>query len=119
MSIEVGIDLVDNKRIESLMSEKFIERILSVEERQVFERITDHVRKVTYLAGRFAAKEAVFKALKNGDKTANYTDFSILNDEFGAPYIVSSRFSIFDTVKVSISHTDDYATAIVIIEKKG
>jgi holo-[acyl-carrier protein] synthase len=113
-----GIDLVEISRIRTLFNNAFMERILSKSERQFFEDIQNESRKFTFLAGRFAAKEALFKALKKGDLTLNYKDITILNDEDGAPYIASFPNSEGYHSEISISHTENYAIAIVLLEKK-
>lgn len=113
-----GIDLVEINRIRALYSTAFIERILSKKERQFFEDIQNESRRFTFLAGRFAAKEALFKALKKGDKTLNFADITILNDEDGAPYIESFPKGQLYKTELSISHTDLYAVAIVLLEIK-
>ena len=115
MSYEIGIDLVEIARIEALLSDTFINRILSKEEKLVYDKITHHDRKLTFLAGRFSAKEALFQALKTGDNTANYKDFTILNEDSGAPYF--KDFNKPFVAKVSITHTQMYAMAFVILEK--
>jgi holo-[acyl-carrier protein] synthase len=113
-----GIDLVEISRIRALISAAFVERILSKTEHQFFDDIQNESRKFTFLAGRFAAKEALFKALKRGDQTLNFKDITILNDEDGAPYIASFPNSEGYQSEISISHTDNYAIAIVLLEKK-
>ena len=117
MSYEIGIDLVEIKRIEEKLTDHFVKRILSDSELTFYQSITDQTRRLTYLAGRFASKEALFKALRHGDKTANYSDFTVLNDEFGAPYFKKNDVLKDYRIKVSISHTAHYATAIVLLEK--
>lgn len=116
MSYEIGIDLVENQRIKALSSESFIKRILSSEEFDYYKMIQDEKRKLTYLSGRFASKEALFKAIRHGDKTANYSDFTVLNDEHGAPYFKKNKFISHMHLKLSISHTDHYAIAFVLLE---
>ena len=71
-----------------------------------------------HLAGRFAAKEAVFKAL--GDAQLNWRDVQILNDKQGKPYckILNGRAKKID-VHISISHVKNYATAFAIITQKA
>lgn len=113
-----GIDLVEISRIKTLYTQAFATRILSKPELLFFEDIQNESRKFTFLAGRFAAKEALFKALKKGDKTLNYKDITILNDEDGAPFIESFPNCEHYQVELSISHTDNYAVAIVLLEKK-
>lgn len=112
----IGIDLVELSRIRSWIEPKFIERILSDDEKKMYDTITHEQRKLTFIGGRFAAKEALFKAISHGDKQANYRDFSILNDEHGKPYVVSMYLSDHEKVHLSISHTKHYAVAYVVIE---
>lgn len=112
----IGIDLVELSRITSWTEDKFIERILSDDEKMIYEGITSEDRKLTFIGGRFAAKEALFKAFSRGDKTANYKDFSILNDSNGKPYVISKHKTDQMTIHISITHTKDYAMAYVVIE---
>jgi len=117
MILGIGIDLVDLKRIEKLASQKFINRILSVEEKEVYDQITSDQVKISYLGGRFAAKEAIFKAIASGPGTTNFNDFSVLNHENGSPYVKTEFFKNHEIVHISITHTDQEAIAYVVIEK--
>ncbi len=108
----IGIDIVENSRMQD-KSEEFIKRILSKSEVEVYN---NKQNKVQYLASRFAAKEAIFKVFKCGDKTLNYNDISILNDENGAPYILMNSTKR-DDLKISISHERNYSVAIVMKTK--
>lgn len=118
MILGIGIDLVELDRIKELMSERFINRILSLEEQLIFNGITSDKVKLSFVGGRFAAKEAIFKAISKGDGTANYIDFSILNEENGKPY-VSSKYFKNEIVHITITHTDTYAMSYCIIEEKS
>lgn len=111
----IGTDLVDINRLKTLDLNRFSERILSSEEKLLLDDITNEERRLTFIAGRFAAKEALFKCFKNGDKSANYKDFTILNDSHGAPY-VSSKFLDGLTCHITITHTNDHAIAFVVLE---
>ena len=115
MSKEVGIDIVEFEEIKERMTDRFIERVLSKEELEVYNTINHPNRKLTYLAGRFAGKEAYTKVYKKFETPLNFQDVSILNDELGAPYIVS-KYHPEDLVKISISHSRNYAIAICIKE---
>lgn len=111
----IGIDIVENKRISSKLEDiSFVLRILSTEEKKQYDILKSSKRKLEYLSGRFACKEAIFKALSSGDGTMNYSDISILNDEFGKPYV-----KINNVVKkefyVSISHEKEYTVAQAIL----
>ncbi len=113
----IGTDLVEISRIEEIGIEKFADRILDQEEKNEFKLITHQNRKLSYLAGRFAAKEALFKCFKQGDKTASYKDFRILNDSVGAPYVLSTHTLNYE-VHITISHTNTHAIAFVVLETK-
>ncbi|MEC9484751.1 MAG: holo-ACP synthase [Candidatus Izemoplasma sp.] len=111
----VGIDIVEFEEIKERLSDRFIERVLSEEEINIYQRISHTDRKLSFLAGRFAAKEAYTKVYKSFDQELNFSDVSILNDHYGAPYI-KSAYHPEDTVSVSISHSRQYAIAICIKE---
>ena len=107
--MRVGIDLVEHERIHTELKK----RILSDEELKVYETFTNKNRQIEYIASRFAVKEAIFKVYVHGDNTLSYKEISVLNDKYGAPYIVCDK--IKDKLEVSISHTSNYSTAIVIL----
>ncbi|CDR30126.1 Holo-[acyl-carrier-protein] synthase [Acholeplasma oculi] len=111
----IGSDLVEVNRIKDIGIDRFKDRVLSEEELKEYLLITHDKRKLSYLAGRFAAKEALFKCFKKGNKTANYKDFSVLNDKDGAPYIVSKYTEQYVT-HITITHEEHYAIAFVILE---
>ncbi len=115
MSKEVGIDIVEFSRIKEKLHDSFINRILSKEERVYFDAFNSEKRKIEFLAGRFAAKEAYTKLYKKFHTPLDFTDVKVLKDEYGAPYIVSS-YKPEDNIKVSISHSENYAVAICIKE---
>ena len=115
MSKSIGIDIVEFIEIRDRLSDKFIKRILGPNELIRYNNITNSERKISFLAGRFAAKEAYTKVYKHFDESLNFVDVEILNDEFGAPYIVS-KYHPEDNVKVSISHSRNYAVSICIID---
>lgn len=115
MSKEVGIDIVEFVEIKERLSDRFIERILSDEELKLYHRITNSDRKISFLAGRFAAKEAYTKVYKKFEEPLNFKDVTILNDETGAPYIIS-KYRPEDKIVLSISHSRNYAVAVAIKE---
>lgn len=115
MSRAVGIDIVEFARIKKMWSEAFINRILCEEEKVYFETIKNEKRKVEYVAGRFAAKEAYSKLYKRFESPLLFTEVKVLRDEFGAPYI-KSAYKSEDKIKISISHSENYVVAICILE---
>lgn len=115
MSKRVGIDIVEFEEIKERLSDRFINRILSEQELQKYHTITNSDRKISFLAGRFAAKEAYTKVYKKFEEPLNFTDVTILNDEHGAPYLVS-KYRPEDTISLSISHSRNYAVAICTLD---
>lgn len=115
----LGNDLVELDRIREIIAkhpQRFIERLLTKEEQDYSEKFHD---KIPHIAGRFAAKEAVAKALGTGfGEELAMTDFWILNDSRGKPEVYFSEKiqESFNKPKVmlSISHGRDYATAVAI-----
>ncbi len=112
---EIGIDIVEHKKMEEKINDNFIKRILSDDELKYYNLIKSSKRKLEYISSRFAAKEAIFKAYKCGDGSTSYTDISILNNSDGSPYVVFREND--DIIKISISHTDNYSVANVILKK--
>lgn len=111
MNFGIGTDIVKISRIEkALNNQKFI-NVLSSREKCIYERI-NICRKSEWLAGRFAAKEAIFKALSKFI-SMNISDIEILESLNGAPSCKIDGFS----VEISISHEKEYAIAFAVIIK--
>lgn len=120
--IGIGIDLVEVKRIEDAVKKRknFLKRIYTKEE---IRMNPEGEFRYQELAGRFAVKEAFFKAIKSGwRKGVTFSDVIVLNEPSGAPYIklTGKAKEIADSlgaknVHVSISHTDHIATGVVIL----
>jgi holo-[acyl-carrier protein] synthase len=115
MSFFIGIDLVEIKRINSIIDKSgntFLNRIYTKTEQ---EYCNSNANPSIHFAGRFAAKEAVKKSiLSSGIKESiSLKSIEIDRKKNGEPYI-SKVFKNGWLIKVSISHTDDYATAFAI-----
>ncbi len=100
---KIGIDLMLLSKIH--LKESFVDMILTSAEKEEYNSKTSDKKRIEYLGGRFAAKEAIYKATQ--DKS--YLTYSVLNDENGAPYV-----SGHPELSVSISHDGDYVVAIVL-----
>lgn len=113
----IGVDLVEMDRMEKLVTnERFVKRILTADEQALFQTL-GHKRKVEFLAGRFACKEAYSKAIGTGiGKEVSFQSLSILTNELGAPFFADYPHQEY-TAHVSIAHTDTMATAYVILEQ--
>ena len=111
----IGLDIVEITRIKKAMdrSERFRLRILSERELSLYNQLTQQ-RKVEFLAGRFAAKEAYSKANGTGiGKGCEFHQIEILKDELGKPIIYFNGEIV--SGHVSITHTKEYAAAQVIL----
>ena len=124
----IGIDLVQNKRIKTLMkNKKFLSRTFGKKEIRTSKKLLD---KTNYFAKRFAAKEAFAKSIGTGfRKNLNFKDIQILNDKIGKPYylkskkidkIIKKRFKVkkYDLF-LSISDEKDYSIAFTILQTKN
>lgn len=110
----IGIDIAEMKRIKEVYerNNKFPSRILTEKELAYFSTLQPK-RKLEFLAGRFAVKEAYSKANGTGiGKALSFQDIEVQKDENGRPYIVKAGC----IVHVSISHSEEYVVAQVIIE---
>jgi holo-[acyl-carrier protein] synthase len=126
MIIGIGVDLVDVQRVQKLLDEygdKFAARVLNSEERQYYERSS---RRVWFLANRFAAKEAISKALGTGLRyPVTLHSIGVISTEIGRPV-----FSFSETLKsymesrdvtdahLTITHEKGLACAVVVLEAR-
>lgn len=112
----IGIDIIELARIEKSIekNKRMVDRILTEAEREVYEAFTSMRRKVEFLAGRFAAKEAFAKANGTGIGELSFQHIEIIAGGNGAPKLTVKGY---DPTKlfVSISHSDTFAIAQVII----
>lgn len=111
----IGIDLIELDRIyKHIQNQRFIDRILTEKEKQIYTTLKSNTRKAEFLAGRFAAKEAFSKAIGTGLGKLSFQDIEVLRDELGAPVINVNGFHA-EKILISITHSQTYALAQVII----
>jgi holo-[acyl-carrier protein] synthase len=118
----IGIDIVKIQRMKDASEKwgrKFIEKILTENE---IEYCFDKKEPYPSLAVRFAAKEALIKAI-GSEIAVNMKDIEIINTENGRPLIkVSGKLKVFFEEKkikrchLSLSHEKEYGTACVVLE---
>jgi holo-[acyl-carrier protein] synthase len=123
MIVGVGVDVVEIARVARALDRhpRFAERVFTKAEREASAR--RGVGAVAYLAKRWAAKEAVSKALGVGFSGFAYTDIEVVNQRSGAPS-VSLRGELGDWARslgvlrwhLSLSDTDELAFANVVAE---
>lgn len=114
----VGVDIIEIARVAEAVArygERFLRRVYTNAELEYCEG------RVSQLAARFAAKEAVVKALGPDNSGIGWKDMEITIDRNGAPSIVLhgkalQRFNALDLTElsVSLSHSKEYAVASVV-----
>ncbi|MEI8366004.1 MAG: holo-ACP synthase [Parachlamydiaceae bacterium] len=117
----VGTDIIEVQRIERSIQrygQRFLDRLFTPNEQAYCLRHRDSGR---HLAGRFAAKEAIAKALGTGlSETIGWLDMEIINDRNGKPEVTLSPRLLEALgplhLNISISHSRDYAVAFAICE---
>lgn len=116
MIVGHGIDIEALASIQNAVEKRegFAQRVLTDKEMERFSSLKGR-RQIEYLAGRWSAKEAFSKAIGTGIGKLGFQDLEVLNNERGAPYFSKSPFS--GKVWLSISHTDQFVTASVILEE--
>lgn len=116
MIIGHGIDLQEISAVEKAYErhERFAAKVLTAKELERFNELTGK-RKMSYLAGRWAGKEAFSKAWGTGIGPVSFQDLEILSDDKGAPYFSQSPHK--GRVWISISHSGNFVTASVILEE--
>lgn len=116
MIIGIGLDVTELDRITRAYEKRntFSKRVLTEKEWAIFDCFTG-TRKMEFLAGRYAAKEAFSKAYGTGIGKLSFQDMEILPNEKGKPIVTRSPFE--GNVWVSISHSSNTIIAQVILEK--
>ena len=118
MILRTGVDLIEIERIESVLArhkERFLERVYTQQERDLFRGSAEEI------AARFAAKEAVSKALGTGIGPVFWREIETLRNRAGAPvlHLHGQARQIADHLgltnwAVSLSHSDEHAIAFVV-----
>jgi len=116
--ISIGTDIVKVSRIKDLLTtkeENFLNKVFTEEE---ISYCNLHSKPEIHFSGKYAAKEAVKKALLSNDviKHISLKDIKILNRDNKAPYVVIDNIMDLN-YNVSISHEEEYAIAFALIQK--
>jgi holo-[acyl-carrier protein] synthase len=123
MIIGIGVDIVQNNRIKELINkygDRFLEKIYTAKEIEYCQSKNSFVAS---FAARFAAKEAVLKALGTGMRNNNWHEIEILNNELGKPEVLLNNKTArrakkikVNSIFISISHEKEYSIAQIIME---
>lgn len=119
----IGIDIVEIKRIRSIFGryrDNFLKRLYSEDEISILQKRPAVMLSV--MAGKFAAKEAVMKALGViFDSGVYLRDIEILNYSSGMPYVrLPKKLDeglAGKKILISITHESNYAAAVAIISE--
>jgi holo-[acyl-carrier protein] synthase len=120
----IGIDSIELHRVDRIYrqyGERFLSRIFAPEERSYALRYKDPIPR---LAARFAAKEAVMKALGTGwNNGIRWRDIVVVNSRMGKPDVkllgeARKRAELLAVthIHLSITHSKDQATVVVVFE---
>jgi holo-[acyl-carrier protein] synthase len=116
--LRVGVDMIEIARIERAISrhgDRFYNRFFTAQEREACHE------QPSRLAGRFAVKEAVGKALGTGIGDVNWTDIEIVNDGRGKPELIlhnqaealAAELGLYHW-SISLSHTETHAIGFAV-----
>lgn len=108
--IKIGCDIVYMPRLEKhLENQIWLNKILTHHEQNQYHSLSTHQRKLEYLSGRIACKEAYAKATGKGIGEIDFLDLEVLKQENGQ--------ALSNKGQVSISHDGEYAFAMVMINE--
>ena len=116
--ISIGTDIVKVSRIKDLLTtkkEKFLNKVFVEEE---ISYCNSNPNPEIHFSGKYAAKEAIKKALLSNDiiEHISLKDIKVLNRDNKAPYIeIDSLIDL--NYNISISHEEEYAIAFALIQK--
>jgi len=121
MKISCGTDIIEIERIkESIenLKDKFLNKIYTKNEIEYCESKKN--QKYQHYAARFAAKEAIYKAISSEmdyEYSISWTDYEIVNDKSGKPRVnlIGERYKEIESIDISISHCKEYAVANVVV----
>lgn len=121
MILGIGTDIIEIDRIDRAINNTpmFLEKIFTKRE---LEELNKSTLRVESVAGNFAVKEAVSKAVGTGMRGFTFNDIEVFRDELGKPIVQVSN-KVKDIIKVdnyifnvSISHNRTCAIAFVVLE---
>ena len=116
MIIGIGVDVVEIDRIQkiAIKNDTFALKLLTPTEYARYQTLQNR-RKIEFLAGRFAAKEAFSKAMGTGIGKLSFQHIEITNNGLGAPVLTCDQFD--GIIHLSISHSHTVAVAQVVLER--
>lgn len=125
MILSIGTDIVNKQRVAKIFANftsRFAAKVLSAQELIILSKLKLNEQKIAYIAKRFAAKEAISKAIGVGIGALGMKNLNILNNNVGKPYVLMN-FDIVKyfptleniTIDISLSDEKEYALAFAVI----
>lgn len=116
MRVLVGTDIIEIDRVRKLVDsheKNVLKSIFTLQEIEYCE--ARKVQKYQSYAARFAAKEAIYKALGEFvPEKYSFTDFEVVNNERGKPEVrLGFEIKGLEQIDISLSHCKEYAVAYV------
>lgn len=123
MIIGIGTDIIEIERISNAIkrNKNFLNKLFTENEINMFESKS---MRAEVVAGNFAAKEAISKALGTGIRGFSFKDIEVLRDDLGKPIakLTEKAESVLANkvynLNISISHSNLSAIAFAILEEK-
>lgn len=122
--LDIGVDIIEIDRINDAINknDRFLYKLFTEKEIEYFKSKNF---KVETIAGNFAAKEAISKAIGTGIRKFKFSDIEVLRNDLGKPIVktynnlnqICIDFNVLE-IKVSISHSQKYAVANAIVITK-
>jgi len=125
MILGIGVDIIEISRIKQSVErsgDKFLNRIFTEKE---LEYCLSKGNKYQHLAARFAAKEAISKALSIGwNNQFDWKNVEVINEKSGEPKVhlnglLKDFLPAATNLKITMSHSDEYAVCFAILEQIG
>ena len=122
--MKCGTDICSVNRIKEAITkhgDSLIKRIFTQKEIEYCEKYKN--TKYERYAARFAAKEAVYKAISpNENQNGVFTEVEVINDKTGKPRVILhgelAKLISDDLIDISMSHEKEYAIAVCVIDDK-
>ncbi len=123
MILGIGVDIIEIDRIKSVIDRfdrRFLNKIYTENE---IDYCINKANKYQHFAARFAAKEAIYKALSEAEqKIASWKNIEVFNQNNGLPIVktygkLKEYLSDDKEIKLSISHSENYVVCFAVINK--
>jgi holo-[acyl-carrier protein] synthase len=117
----IGVDIESIDRFNDLADGKQKRLLNKIFTKKEIKYCFSKTNPTPHLAARYAGKESVFKAISSSfDYNLQYKEIEIINNEYGAPYVMIKKKLYQDfVIEISLSHNKDFAIAYAIIQKKN